>query len=223
MLNMQYVQRTGKMSELAERWRAALRRVGHWKWRTPSLDEIRQHWSSRANYDDSWSERGRHAVILAGQFFAACDIGCGPKMSLSRHLAPGTRYLPCDAHGWSDDVEVCDLASLDLPLQSIEQSDVVFVLGVLEYLPDVPAALRALAARGRPIVFSYCSTDISRRRDRWWLNGYTSLEIAALAAAAGLTIQRSTKVGAAQLVYYAVPTAMAEAGHRAEGHELQSR
>ena len=204
MIDLSRLQYTGVISNFFRNARRAFGRLlagSH----SPSLDEIHEHWSKKASYDQNWSERGRQAVILAGDFSSACDIGCGPMMSLRHHLASGTQYLPCDAHGWTDEVVHCDLSNLDLPKDSITRSDVVFVLGVLEYLPDVPAVLRALAKFNRPVVFSYCSTDLSARRDRWWLNSYSSSEIVELAAAAGLKIQREASVGPAQQVYYSVP------------------
>ena len=92
--------------------------------------------------------------------------------------------------------ELCDLSKLQPP-SSAAAADVCFLLGVLEYLPDVEGAIRSISDLCDWIVFSYCSTDLTTERWHLWINAYSGPEIGSLVGLAGFRIEKciSSKPG----------------------------
>lgn len=77
------------------------------------------------------------------------DFGCGQQEL--RHLLPqGWSYAPYDYRSRSADTRICDFS------QSVPdcQHDVIFMLGVLEYLPNPARLLRQALTEARWTVFS---------------------------------------------------------------------
>jgi len=68
------------------------------------------------------------------------DVGCAA-MLVEPHLPPGCTYLPLDCVARDERTFVCDLNSETLPPI---QADIAVVLGVLEYLYDIPLFLQRL-------------------------------------------------------------------------------
>ncbi len=150
--------------------------------------------------DALWVRRSRIAAgwildATSGNLPAVVDIGCG-QMSISAFLPAHTLYIGCDHVARDLDTIVIDLNEASLPLFDV--ADAV-MLGVLEYIDDVPALLAQLQQFER-ITLSYCTHAFWRsgtKRTRYWRNAYSARQFKALLRAAGFEIvrQRYLRVG----------------------------
>ena len=141
------------------------------------------------NYSDSSSERSAAAAELRRGATFICDLGCG-KRKLEEML-PGAIYLPADVEQWTPAVELCDFNSHAYPEKHLAISELTYVLGVLEYLRDVPTFLSNLAVRTERVVLSYNITDDVQvdRLSHHWLNAFTLSELMEMADRAGFQKQ----------------------------------
>jgi len=107
--------------------------------------------------------------------------------------------MPADRYTWNEATEFCDLSKLQAP-SCAGAADACFLLGVLEYLPNVEDAIRMIASLCDWIIFSYCSTDICS--DRWHLriSAYSGAEIGSLVGLAGLHIEKCLQYKPGQYV-----------------------
>lgn len=108
-------------------------------------------------------------------------------MALERSLPAGCTYQPCDVVARDERTLVCDFNAGEFP-ENVD-CDIVFALGVLEYLADIPAFLAKLRALGKPAVLTYSVTDRDGPRDRralGWANDHTQAEILSLLDMAGM-------------------------------------
>jgi hypothetical protein len=122
------------------------------------------------------------------------DVGAGA-MALERFLKPGCTYQPADLVERRPGCIVVDLNRGEFPDGAY---DVVTMLGVLEYVHDVDAALaRALAAAPR-LVVTYCSAiagaELRARRCAGWVNDLEQSQFEQALARAGWRIDRSVEV-----------------------------
>jgi hypothetical protein len=150
-------------------------------------------------HDPSWQERAEAAVQLfagssseraATHRLAVADLGCGNERLqpvLQRSLGQELDYQGYDLHPQSARVIRLDLRA-GLPARTF---DVVFGLGVLEYLDDIPTfAVRLREISGAAVV-SYVTTDLAdslapaERRKRSWLTDYTRRELDTIFVDAG--------------------------------------
>jgi hypothetical protein len=143
--------------------------------------------SRRYNCQDQaspvWEARAEDAVGLlsaasldvpAGGALKVGDLGAGNQRLLSvlqRTLEMPIDYHPYDLHPQTEDVRRMDVRR-ELPDQEF---DVVFCLGLLEYLSDLDAFVLGLRTICRHAVVSYVITDApdslgsAERRRRGWL------------------------------------------------------
>lgn len=154
----------------------------------------RERWEDVASYEQFWSDRSVAAARLCGSGQWVCDIGCGMR-SLGALLPPGCTYLPADLRCWEPAVERCDLNAGLLPERHLARCDVVTLLGVIEYIYDVPRLLATLARRAETVVVSYNSAELAEvdRAGYGWVNALTSEAILELLRQAGFlpdTVQR---------------------------------
>lgn len=134
-----------------------------------------RRWSDPAQLEAAWEARSRAAADFVPAGTRLLDIGCGA-MALERHLPFGCRYQPCDVVARDARTIVADLNGGGIPAAAVAASDLVTMLGVWEYLYDPDAVFAALAATGKPILCSYCATDLARGLDRralGWVNDLT--------------------------------------------------
>jgi len=154
----------------------------------------RQRWEDAASYEQFWSDRSAAAAKLCRPGQWVCDIGCGMR-GLGALLPLGCTYLPADLRCWEPVVERCDLNAGLLPERHLARCEVVTLLGVIEYIYDLPRLLAALARRAETVVLSYNSAELSEvdRAGYGWVNALTSEAILELLRQAGFlpdTVQR---------------------------------
>lgn len=102
----------------------------------------------------AWVERARLAAQMIVERFPCgtiADIGCGDcKLRLA--LPPGTYYYQgFDLIRQHSDVYVHDISKQDLPMEV----DVAVMLGITEYLPDLPGVFARIAKSSRWILASH--------------------------------------------------------------------
>ena len=166
------------------------------RWANPQ--QLEQAWDKRARFISEWIPLGARVL----------DLGCGA-MNLRDHLADGCRYQGCDVVARTSQTVVCDFNRGEFPATAAAQASHITLLGVLEYIYDLPIFLNRLRATGKPIVLSYCSTsgviEHSQRQQLGWVNHLSNTQLEALFTSAGLTIGRKEQIDAVQFAYQLVP------------------
>jgi len=177
------------------------------KKKAAELVDPRRKYNCQDQDHSSWDERAEAAVGLlasasselsAGPLEIA-DFGCGNERLrgvLSERLALPFQYQGYDLHPQSEHVERLDVKR-SLPQRRF---DVVFCLGLVEYLQDVELFVRRLADVCSTAVASYVVTDAAaalssaERRKRRWLSDYTKTELEEIFQSSGFVCEASTTV-----------------------------
>ena len=145
-------------------------------------------WSQSHNLKSNWAERAQVAARLVEPRVRLLDIGCG-SMDVERFLDPSVTYLPADVVRRDDRTVVCDLNAGELP---DVRADFISLLGVIEYVHDVPGLFAKLRRTGARVIGSYNPVDLGKpdrdRRAQGWFNDLTSAELCAVAASAGFQL-----------------------------------
>lgn len=146
-------------------------------------------------------DRAENAVALiqaidenANKSLTVCDIGCGD-MKLRRFLMaalPAATYRGFDLVPQNADVIPWDIRKDSLPMQC----DVAVMLGVIEYIEDVPEVLRRLSVQARHLVVSYVISDYSsytpeKLRDLGWLHHQSKAEFIKILTDSGFQVERT--------------------------------
>ncbi len=173
--------------------------------RAKRLAQNKAHWSNPRNFKSTWASRAAVAAKLIPDESIVCDIGCG-SLEVLRPFVPEGSYLPADMTVWHPDVEFCDLNNKVYPERSLSRANVVTLLGVIEYLTDAAATLGELAMRNKTVIFSYCSADLSKKRNKLWINEFTTSDVLMITHSAGYERVQVQKYSHAQFVFGAHPT-----------------
>lgn len=159
-------------------------------------------WGSLESLEAQWEARAARAADRIPCGASVLDMGCGA-MTLEKYLPAACRYFPCDVVKRDARTIVCDFNKGEIP-DAIRDVDRVVLLGVLEYIYDLPKFLAALAAAGKPVVASYCPTDFAEAADRGalgWVNHYSTAELQALFSAAGLGVRSLERIDPLQALF----------------------
>ena len=126
-------------------------------------------------------------------------------MALEGFLPPDCQYIPCDVTPRDERTIVCDFHAGEYPDAEAERSDLISVLGVMEYVSDARALLTHLRQWRRPVVLSYCTTegiqDREQRRGLGWVNDYSHNELVSLLREVGFAVQRSDRIDKVQWLF----------------------
>lgn len=164
-----------------------------------------ERWSDPRNLEAAWNARAaRAAQLFVPEGSTVLDLGCGA-MALESFLPPGCAYLPCDLVARDARTQVCDFNRGEMP--EARGADLVTLLGVLEYVHDLPAFLGRLRGCNLPLVLSYCPTDMAHldRRALGWVNDLTVQDLARHLVEAGFEPSVVEVVDAVQVMLRATP------------------
>ncbi|MBM3528291.1 MAG: class I SAM-dependent methyltransferase [Alphaproteobacteria bacterium] len=166
----------------------------------PQTDAAR--WSNPASLETAWDARAEFAAQFVPAGSRVLDLGCG-RMALQRFLPLGCDYQPCDLVRRDDRTIECDFNAGEFPADAAADADLIVLLGVLEYISDLDRFFAQIQRSGRPVILSYCPTDLSGDRDRTalgWINHLSLYDLAILFDRFGFVIECSAPVDELQIV-----------------------
>jgi len=164
-------------------------------------------WSDPASLEPAWDARAEAAAGFVAAGTRVLDLGCG-NMSLQQFLPFGCSYRGCDLVSRDSETFVCDFNKGQFPTEAAAESDLITMLGLLEYIADVDAFFADLRASRRDVVLSYCATDLSGALDRpalGWLNHLSFVDLAELFDRHGFRITATLPVDSLQILMRLAP------------------
>lgn len=166
----------------------------------PQTDYSR--WTNKKNLSQDWSNRARFVSRMIPTGLRILDIGCGA-MDVERFTGP-SKYQPVDLVDRDGRTKIIDLNDNQLPEEWLRDIDLVTCLGVLEYLTDIGAVMRTIAATGKPLLCSYAATDTAVGADRpsnGWINSFDMKKLEELARGFGLVPVKKQIFERTQVIY----------------------
>ncbi|WP_292976089.1 class I SAM-dependent methyltransferase [Mycobacterium sp.] len=147
-------------------------------------------WADSRNIFASWESRSQRAAALVPVDSRVIEFGAGNRV-FERHLDRSCTYTPSDIVDRGPGTIVCDLNLRPLPDLGADAYDVAVLMGVLEYMRDLPTTLDWLTGLVPNLVLSYACARGSRYSPRraagsvgrlkaGWLNSYCEDEIRSL-------------------------------------------
>jgi hypothetical protein len=164
-------------------------------------------WSNPDSLEASWNSRAQIVAQYIPDGARVLDIGCG-KMVLEQFLPLHCAYQPCDLVARDERTIICDLNKMEFPVDAISRADIITLLGVIEYVIDLPALFSQLHASGRRVVVTYHTTNMTvglNRNALGWLNNLSNNEIAKLFVDAGFSVTNMEKLSDIQLLFTLSP------------------
>lgn len=142
-----------------------------------------RRWSNRSNFERSWVPRTRRAAELVPDSSHVIEFGAGER-ELERYLDRSCSYVPSDIVDRGPGTVICDLNERPLPVLGEGTYTTAVLLGVLEYLSDVPEVLDWLTKHVQYLVVSYVCVEINQyslrglhqtlhRLRAGWMNNYS--------------------------------------------------
>jgi hypothetical protein len=150
-----------------------------------------RRWSDDNSFEASWEPRTKRAAELIPDHSHVIEFGAAQR-NLEKYLAPSCTYVPSDMVDRGPGTIVCDLNERPLPNLGAGVYDVAVILGVLEYLHNVPEVIDWLAKQVRVCVLSYVCMEvkrfslrgvrqaIGRRLGTRWMNNYNEEQLRSL-------------------------------------------
>jgi Methyltransferase domain len=174
-----------------------------------------RRWSDLTNLEESWQPRTVRAAELVPKNSRVIEFGAG-RRTLERHLDPSCSYTPSDIVDRGPGTIVLNLNEPPLPDLGADAYDVAVIMGVLEYLRDVPSVLDWLAGQVCTCVLSYCCTQGSRYSPRGvierfyrlragWMNHYREDALRTLFSERGFDTLHTETMGNNRLFVFARP------------------
>jgi hypothetical protein len=147
-------------------------------------------WADTRNIFASWESRTQRAGALVSANSRVIEFGAGNRV-LERYVDRSCTYTPSDIVDRGPGTIVCDLNERPLPALGGDAYDVAVLMGVLEYMRDLPSVLDWLTELVPTCVLSYACARGSRysptralgapgRLKAGWLNSYREGEIRSL-------------------------------------------
>ena len=138
-------------------------------------------WVEPRNIYASWESRTRRAAELVPNNSRVIEFGAAKRV-LERYLDPSCTYVPSDIVDRGPGTIVLDLNQRPLPDLGVNTYDVAVLMGVLEYVGDMPSVLDWLAKQVPVCVVSYACAPPARslrgmrgtvgRLHKGWMNNY---------------------------------------------------
>lgn len=154
-----------------------------------------RRWSNPRSIYTEWESRTQQAAAFVPNNSRVIEFGAATRI-LERYLDPSCTYTPSDIVDRGPGTFVCDLNERPLPDLG-DGYDVAVIMGVLEYITDVPAVVDWLAKYVPRIVVSYAAADSKRslrgrlgsfgRLSGGWMNNYREAEFRSIFLNRGYT------------------------------------
>jgi Methyltransferase domain len=173
--------------------------------RAPSLPALlkktdHKHWANPRSFHPAWEPRTKKAAALVPKHSRVIEFGAGNRV-LERYLDPSCTYVASDLVDRGPGTIVCDLNQRPLPDLGANVYDVAVLIGVLEYLRDVPSVLDWLAKLVPVCVLSYSCAEanahslramleVVKRLTAGWMNHYREEELRSLFRERGFALLR---------------------------------
>ena len=147
-------------------------------------------WARPGSLESWWEPRTALLAAMLPSGSRVLEFGAG-NGQLARYLDSSCTYTPSDLVDRGPGTLVCDLNARPLPQLPAGTFDVAVMLGVLEYLRDVPGLLDWLAERVPTCAVSYVCAEAKPwslaearewldRRRMGWMNSYRDDALVAL-------------------------------------------
>ena len=147
-------------------------------------------WAEPRNIYTSWESRTRRAAELVPNSSRVIEFGAAKRV-IERYLDSSCTYTPSDIVDRGTGTIILDLNQRPLPDLGADTYDVAVIMGVLEYLGDMPSVLDWLAKQVPVAIVSYACAPSNRYslRGKWgnvgrlhkgWMNNYREEEFRAL-------------------------------------------
>ncbi|MFG1930768.1 class I SAM-dependent methyltransferase [Mycobacterium sp. NPDC048908] len=157
-------------------------------------------WADPRSIYASWESRTEMAAALVPNHSRVIEFGAATRV-LERFLDPSCTYTASDLVDRGPGTIVCDLNERPLPELGADSYDVAVIMGVLEYVRDVPSVLDWLTNHFPLCVLSYACTRTTGNRLRsrletigrlnhGWMNSYCADELRTLFDERGFVLQR---------------------------------
>lgn len=166
-------------------------------------------WSQPENLESEGDERSILAANLIPKGSRILDLGCG-KMLIEKYLHPLCIYFPSDIVKRDERTLHCEINKGEIPSE-INQVDIILLLGVIEYVFNIPTLLKTLERSKKKIIVSYCDTENSnfkefnQRAEQGWVNSLSKSELRTQFDNAGLKVIAEDPVDNIQSIYTLVP------------------
>lgn len=156
-------------------------------------------WAGPRNIYANWEPRSKIAATLVPNHSRVIEFGAGKRV-LERYLDPSCSYVPSDIVDRGPGTIVFDLNQRPLPDLGTDAYDVAVLLGVLEYVRDVPSfldwltklvptcVLGCVTAQAKSALSLRAVRETIRRMRGGWLNIYREDELISLFRQRGFTL-----------------------------------
>jgi hypothetical protein len=128
-------------------------------------------------------------------------------MVLENFLPDNCFYQPCDIVARDARTVVCDVNENELPENQVSSSDIVVLLGVIEYLYHPEKLLEQIASLNKTALVSYCEPEIlvHDRSSKPRLNNLSADAFVDLVETSGFSVRRKDRVDSRQFMYLLEP------------------
>lgn len=158
----------------------------------------RGRWTDPHSFHADWEPRTRRIAALIPNNSRIIEFGVGNR-TLERYLDVSCSYTPSDLVDRGPGTIICDLNQRPLPELGKNTYDVAVLIGVLEYLRDLPSVLDWLADTVTTCVLAYAPVTTTgyspraiaesvRRLRHGWMNSYRAPEIESFFRERGFTL-----------------------------------
>ncbi len=160
-----------------------------------------QKYNLRDQKSEKWTNRSREAIDLFASLYGdrsisvrVADLGCGDMKIRDILLSHG--YTNLLYQGFDCLPQTSEVKKIDFNKEKISgQFDVIFCMGVLEYLDDIPRFLLSLRGKTSYVIMSYLASDTNRysKQDicfRGWKNHFTSRKLEGIFAGVGFSLSQ---------------------------------
>lgn len=164
-------------------------------------------WSDPNSLQESWDGRAETVAQFIADGQTVLDIGCG-KMALERFIPSNCQYIPADLVKRDDRTVLCNLNNREFPFEAASRADIISLLGVIEYVVDLPRFFGNLRQTGKSVVVTYHPSNITGHLDRaalGWLNHLSTAELAELFISSGFQVTNIEKLSDIQMLFKLSP------------------